>query len=94
MLHISGSIYSFLNSSPINNLTSLNFIILIKITISTLTVTSTATSSSTSAGIYYAIGTVGGIIVFILIAVVLVLTGCIMIRRQNKSQTSCNFLIL
>ena len=88
MLHISGSIYSFLN-----NLTSINLIILIKITISTLTVTTT-TSSSTSAGIYYVIGTVGGIIVFILIAVVLVLTGCIMIRRQNKSQTSCNFLIL
>ena len=62
-----------------------NLIILIKITISTLTVTTT--SSPTSGGIYYAIGTVGGIIVFILIAVVVVLTGCIMIRRQNKSQT-------
>ena len=84
MFHISGSIYCLLSLFHINNLTSINLIILIKITISTLTVTTT-TSSSTSAGIYYVIGTVGGIIVFILIAVVLVLTGCIMIRRQNKS---------
>ena len=61
-------------------------ITLIKINISTLTVTTT-TSSSSSVGIYYVIGVVGGIIVCILIAVVLVLTGCIMIRRQNKSQT-------
>ena len=53
----------------------------------------TPLSSTTSAGIYYVIGTVGGIIVFILIVVVLVLTGCIMIKRQNKSQTSCNFMI-
>ena len=86
MFYTSGSIYSFLSSFSINNLTSINLIILIKITISTLTVTTT-TPSSTFAGIYYVIGTVGGIIVFILIAVVLVLTGCIMIRRQNKSQT-------
>ena len=93
MFRISGSIYSFLSSFPINNLTSINFIILIKTTISTLTVITT-TSSSASAGIYYVIGTVGGIIVFIVIAVVLVLTGCIMIKRQNKSQNSCNFLIL
>ena len=63
-----------------------------KITISTLTVTTT--TSSTSAGIYYVIGTFGGIIVFILIGVVLVLTGCVMLGRQNKSQTSYNFLIL
>ena len=49
------------------NLTSINLIILIKITISTLTVTTT--TSSTSAGIYYAIGTVGGIILFILMSI-------------------------
>ena len=42
-------------------------------------------TTTLSAGIYYVIGTVGGIIVSVLIAVVLVLTGCIMIRRQNKS---------
>ena len=62
-------------------------IILIKLTISTLTVTTITSSSSSSVGIYYAIGVVGGIFVFILISVVLVLTGCIMIRRQNKSET-------
>ena len=79
---IAVSNYSPSSSSPTSNLINLIKYCYFYLTIAVIT----TTTSSTSAGIYYAIGTVGGIIVFILIAVVLVLTGCIMIRRLNKSQ--------